>query len=59
MLWSNRIRMGEFLEAVGHKSYDLLDLLACDPTVPFNDVVDACAFGETFKNDGNGQAGVA
>jgi hypothetical protein len=46
--------MGKFLEAVGDETYDLLDLLACDSTVPLNDVVDACAFGETLKNDGNG-----
>jgi hypothetical protein len=47
-----------FVEREGPPSiaglYDLLDLLACDPTVPLNDVVDACAFGETLKNDGNG-----
>jgi hypothetical protein len=51
--------MCKFLQAVGDETYDLLDLLACDSTVPLNDVVDACAFGETFKNDGNGQSGVA
>jgi hypothetical protein len=46
--------MYRFLQAIGDETYDLLDLLACDPAVPPNDVVDACAFGETFKNDGNG-----
>jgi hypothetical protein len=46
--------MGKFLEAVGDEAYDLLDLLVCDSTVPLNDVVNASAFGETFKNDGNG-----
>jgi hypothetical protein len=42
------------LEAVGDETYGLLDLLAGDSAVPLNDVADACAFGKTFKNDGNG-----
>jgi hypothetical protein len=41
--------MGKFLEAVGDETYDLLDLPAYDSTVPLNNVVDACASGETFK----------
>ena len=51
MLWSNRIRMGRFLQAVGNEIDHLFDLVAGDAAVPFNDVVDARALGETFKND--------
>ena len=51
--------MCRFLKAVGDETYELLDLRARDAAVPLDDVVDACALGKTFKDDGNGQAGVA
>jgi hypothetical protein len=58
VLWSNRIRMRGFLKAVSDETDDLFDLVSSDASVPLNNVLDTCALRKTFKNDGDGQAGI-
>jgi hypothetical protein len=59
MLWSNRIRMCRFSEAVSHESDNLFDLLSCNTSIPTDDVLDGRSPRKAFKNDGDGQPGVA